>query len=349
MRHKYLDWLRVTCAVAVIANHVLSHYLNSFSFKGGMWTASMMLIHLQFFCIPAFFMISGALLIKPLDGMTYREYLKKRFLRIVIPFTVWSVIHWLIVCVWMQGKPLAVTEFIKLFLSNGICSQYWYVYATMILYLFLPFLGKLVTSLSRKQLWTLIAVMVIANLVLPYINEILKAFTKWKITNYNMSSIGAYLTYALIGYALHTMELPAKKDRYLMYAAGFGSWLLMNGLCWFNSDSKYSRALVEMKYPPACIMAVAVFLAFKVLCNKHPKLGESKIIGILSSESFTAYLAHMLCLRVLQVFWTQKKVVLLGSFRSAGIMLMEWIFAIVGSFGIAWLAHRLPKKISRLL
>ena len=69
-RHRHLDWLRVMSAFAVVAIHVLSHYLGGFALKSRMWTLTMLAKHVMHFCIPVFFMISGALLIRPLGEMT---------------------------------------------------------------------------------------------------------------------------------------------------------------------------------------------------------------------------------------------------------------------------------------
>ena len=348
-RYRYLDWLRTLSAFAVVAVHVLSHYLGGFTLKSPMWTLTMLLKHSTHFCIPAFFMISGVLLIKPLEKKTYKEYLKKRYLRICIPFVIWSVIHWLIITVLVQGNPFSVTELIRLFLSNGISSQYWYVYATLILYLFLPFIGTLVTSISRKQLRILIVVMITVNLLLPYANELLKIFTKWKITNYNMSSMGAYLTYALIGYALHTTKLPNKKTRYLIYSGGAGAWMLMNVLCWIASEKKYTGTFSETQYPLSLMLGIAVFVAVKAICEKRAEASNGTLIRILSTESYTAYLTHMLCLRLLQIPWKTAMVVSLEPYHAAGVMLAEWALGVIGCFGIAWIVHRLPKRISTIL
>ena len=346
-RYRHLDWLRVISAFAVVAIHVLAHYLGGFATRSMSWTVTMCAKHAMHFCIPAFFMISGALLIRPLGEMSYREYLKKRYLRIFVPFLVWSVIHWLVITVTVNGKTFSATGFFRLFLSNGVCSQYWYVYATLILYLFLPFIGSLVAVISRKQLKVLIAVMAVVNLGLPYLEEILKAFTKWKLTNYNMSSMGAYLTFALIGYALHTMKLPDVRKRYMIYGSGIAAWILMCALCWLNSADKYVDTLAKTQYPPACLMGIAAFVAVRTVCEKRQEKADSRIIRILSAESYTAYLTHMLCLRLLQIPWKTNYVVSLGGYRAAVVMLAEWILGLMGCFGIAWLVHKLPKKISK--
>ena len=349
MRHRYLDWLRVISAFAVVAVHVLTHYLSGFPLKGTEWTVTMIVKHATHFCIPVFFMITGALLIKHPGCTTYGEYLKKRFARIFLPFLIWSFVHWTVINVLVKGKPFSVPEFIKLFLCNGISSQYWYVYATLALYLFLPFIGILFAHLSEKQQKVLITVMVVVNVILPYINELLKYFTNWKITNYNMSSLGAYLSYALTGYALHKMELPRKKTRMLIYLGGAVSWVVMNILVWICSKEKYTGLFSETQFAPSFIMGIAVFIAFKAVCAKKEGPGPSRIVSILSTESYSAYLTHMLCLRLLQIVWPTRYIAALPPFRAAGIMLSEWILALIGCFGIAFLAHKLPKRISSIL
>ena len=184
-RYAHLDWMRVLCALGVIAVHVLSHYLGGFPIHSSRWTITMVLKHATHYQIPGFFMISGALLIRPLSDKSYGQYLKKRFMRICIPFLIWSFIHWMVVLVLCKGYNPSPLEYVRLLLCNGISAQYWYVYATLILYLLLPFLGELTVRLNWKQLRVLIAVMAFVNLILPFLNDLLKVVGNWKITIYN--------------------------------------------------------------------------------------------------------------------------------------------------------------------
>ena len=271
-RYSYLDWMRVLCALGVIAVHVLSHYLGGFPVRDSRWTLTMILKHATHYQIPGFFMISGALLIKPMGEMTYSQYLKKRFIRICVPFIFWSFVHWLVILVICKGHSKSLIEFVRLLLCNGISSQYWYVYATIVLYLLLPFVGELVTHLSQKDLRLLTAIMVFVNLLLPFFNDLLKATSSWKITIYNMSSIGAYLTFALIGYLLNTAPLPTRSQRIMIYSIALLSYLFMNISSYLLSSTKYINTFGETNYPLAGMMAVAVFIALKALCCEKMRL-----------------------------------------------------------------------------
>ena len=344
-RYSHLDWMRVLCALGVIGVHVLSHYLSSFPLHGSRWVWTMVLKHATHYQIPGFFMISGALLIRPLDAMSYGQYLKKRYARICVPFLIWSFVHWLVILVLVKGGSLNPIEFVRLLLCNGISSQYWYVYATLILYLLLPFLGELVARLDRRQLWTLIAVMAVINLLLPIVNDLLKAVSSWKFTLYSMGSMGAYLTFALVGYALNTAALPARRTRVMIYAAALLSYIVINISSYLLSETKYVNTFGETNYPLAGMMAVGVFVALRALCGRK---AAPRLISVLASDSYTAYLTHMMCLRLLQLYWTAKRVAVMPAPMAMGAMAAEFVLGAVGCFGIAWLAHRLP-RVSRWL
>ena len=345
-RYLYIEWLRVLSALAVVAIHVLTHYLGGFPLKSDRWVVTMILKHMTHFCIPTFFMISGALLLQPND-FSYGQFIKKRFTRILYPFLIWSFVHYIVILVSLNGASFSFVTFFNLSISNGVSSQYWYVYATLILYLLLPFMGKLIASLSREELKILIGIMVLINLILPFVKQLLNTFTDWTITTYNMASLGAYVTYAIIGYYLHTMEIPSNKTRFIVAVGGVLSFALICLLCWKVSVNKYDNTFGENKYPLACIMSVALFIVVRGICETR-NTENPKIISLLSTNSYTAYLTHMMYLRLIQAVLTTKYVVSLSKPLSGMAMLGEFVSACIACFGTAFLAHRIP-KISKYL
>lgn len=106
--------------------------------------------------VPLFVMISGALQlsapIRPLG-----EFYKKRYLRILIPFFIWSAIIYVLSCLVGKYPDIhslrdGVLYYIPYMLTNRINEAYWFVGLIVALYAITPFLQRALQACSRKEL-----------------------------------------------------------------------------------------------------------------------------------------------------------------------------------------------------
>lgn len=104
--------------------------------------------------VPLFVMLSGALL---LNGKVTPPFLflQHRLHRVLIPFTIWSVIlfllsmfkeHWVL-------DWLLVPKFFGLYLTTGVVGIYWFVYLILGLYLITPILKPYFVQASKSSLF----------------------------------------------------------------------------------------------------------------------------------------------------------------------------------------------------
>ena len=95
VEHRSIDWLdavRWLATIAVITIHVVAPYLYQYGQISIVnWNIYNVIDSLSRFAVPFFVMLSGALLLNRTISLV--DFLKKRFLRILIPFLFWSLIY----------------------------------------------------------------------------------------------------------------------------------------------------------------------------------------------------------------------------------------------------------------
>lgn len=171
--------------------------------------------------VPLFVMVTGALLL-PIK-LELSIFYRKRLLRILIPFVVWSLLYNLFP--WITGllglEPTVINDFFKcvepsqtlgdalhnvwmaLFNFSNFALQMWYVYLLVGLYLIMPFISTWLKHASSKEFTYFIAFWMV-TLFMPYLRQLvgpLWGVCSWNEfgTFYNFAGFSGYL---LLGYYL---------------------------------------------------------------------------------------------------------------------------------------------------
>src|SRR5699024_9905213 len=90
-RYQYIDVLNILaclCVVFMHCNGIVHSYENTRA-----WKESMIVETVAYWAVPVFFMISGATLLGYRDKYSTTVFLKKRMVKTVIPFVIWTVIN----------------------------------------------------------------------------------------------------------------------------------------------------------------------------------------------------------------------------------------------------------------
>ena len=92
----FADYMRVTATLAVILLHAAGDLLYSFDkndLLNSYWWTGNVIDSCVRWCVPVFVMLSGSLLLNPNKEEAIGEFLKKRMMRVLVPFVFWSVIY----------------------------------------------------------------------------------------------------------------------------------------------------------------------------------------------------------------------------------------------------------------
>ena len=166
-RETWIDWLRVAACFMVITVHCTEPF-----YIGG--DGSQILTKADAFwssffdsfvraCVPLFIVASSYLQF-PLHYST-GEFFRRRAVRILIPFAIWTAVYTLI---W--GEP--VQNFKSLLLNlNYSAGHLWFVYMLIGLYMIMPLLSPWAEKVGKKELQAYIGIWLFTTLI-PFIRDI---------------------------------------------------------------------------------------------------------------------------------------------------------------------------------
>lgn len=222
-RLEYMDVLRALACFLVVLTHSA---LPSETGTDGIWKYL-----ISFIASPAtqvFFAISGALLIKP--NIETGTFLKKRFLRLLPPVVVWSLIT-MVVYVLLGKKSLDEALWSVAWMPfQPVIGIYWFVYVIIGLYFLTPVLSAFVAKASKRSIEFYLLLWCI-TLLLPYLNIAeLPCWMKYQSDGsyyHPLIYFGGYAGYFLLGYYLKNYPIAIGWNR--RFVALAGGFLFVNG------------------------------------------------------------------------------------------------------------------------
>jgi surface polysaccharide O-acyltransferase-like enzyme len=270
-------------------------------------------------CVPLFVMLSGMLLlpVKQEIGSFY----KKRLMRVVFPFLIWSVLYNLFP--WFTGiigcEPAVITKFFVYagdnpsqalgdglksiamipFNFTALCTHMWYIYMLIGLYLFMPIFSAWIKDATDKQkrmylyMWGL-------TLFLPYAYQYVSNYIfgacpwngRFDLFYYFAGSngyllLGHYLSKGNDWSILKTVLISA-----LLFAIGYAVTYVGFGRT--VADPKSTEEQIELFFlyctPNVFLMTIAVFLLAQKIKLSSPFW--INIFASLTKYGFGIYMVH---------------------------------------------------------
>lgn len=279
-RTAYLDGVRVLAALFVVAVHVVEPVAMA-QIKGtprDFVFRAVVLIVLT--CNLLFFFISGALLL-PYRDETTGGYYKKRVLKILLPFALYSLFYLKVLCATQEGVlgwgGQAVLDFLGGTITMG--PHLWLIYKLLALYLLVPFYRLMMAKMPErmeKQLFVLIVAALAIRTGCEYFNFELG------ISLYLDSWLGLFLA----GHLLNR----AWMRKYDLCLVSGGILALVLSLWIYSFRADYLEIITNCSILEF-LMASAVFvtvLRMNGICARF-----SKILQILGKRSFSVLMVHL--------------------------------------------------------
>lgn len=205
-RNNNLSYLRALACIAVIIIHSVSIPAAGYSMQISQLQliASNTVVNLMMWSIPAFLMVSGALLLDPDRQLTYKKLWSKYILRIALIMLIFSLVYKLCDICWSESLSFSAAEVLdfipQLFEGSG-WQQMWYLYLLTGLYLLLPFYKMVAEKSSAADMKYFLAVQLVFLSLLP----VLKLFGIE--CGFYIQTFTIYLFYLFCGAALYTGKL----------------------------------------------------------------------------------------------------------------------------------------------
>jgi len=285
MRNQRLNWpdnLRSLAIIGVVFVHVSDearpHFIiDDLLFAGWARVA-----------VPIFIMLSGALILP--GKFDLFPFLKKRLLRVVVPFLFWCLVYCLVRYPFYHNGDtlLLVPDFIawsaKAFYSQAISPHFWYIYMLIGLYLFAPVIIKWVQHSQKRE---------IEYFLIVWLVTIIAA------TPFNLIYFSEYLGYMVLGYYL--LKWPPAISKGLLWPVFLLGWLITCLGTYFYSQK--AGAFQELFYNYLSINVILMTIPVFVILMKTKFTAPALLIRIrnfTSKYSYGIYLVHILVLNGLK-------------------------------------------------
>lgn len=291
----YFDVLNILACLCVIGMHCngIVHIFDG----SAVWAQSMVIETLAYWAVPVFFMLSGATMMDYRERYSTREYFKRRWRKVGTPFLFWTMAIGIIKYACGDLEWRGIRGLVEQILNCQLEPVYWFFVPLFMIYLCMPVLAALHTE--RKTLWYLVIMGAIFEGILPFLHN-------WQKIAYNSDlgfpMMGGYILYPILGYLIHTTEIPIKYRR-CIYAMGIlGAAVRYAYTCW---ASFREGALNQLTWGylnwPSLMLSVAVFVFVKYMSKKEyihiDRL--QKNISKLAQASFGIYLIHILIMNTI--------------------------------------------------
>lgn len=302
MEKKYnvcYDVLTIIACLMVVFFHmngIVYEYSNTIS-----WKISVIERFVVYSAIPIFFMLSGAKLMEYRSRYTTKEFIKKRLLRVGIPFLFWNVFYIFYQMILSPELSFdSVREFLSMFLNSDFQGRYWFFYPLFTVYAAIPVISLVLQVKNhRKYLWYAVYVAFALNWVLmPLCGLLGVRFNSYLL----MPVCGGYMMYALFGYLIST-EQWSRGKRVILYLLALASGVF--AVCYTikasNATGETQLYMASYNYFPSALTGAAIFVFVKNLFDKSfmQQGGKlTKFVRIVSGCCMGVWLTHSLAITV---------------------------------------------------
>jgi surface polysaccharide O-acyltransferase-like enzyme len=317
---RWVDLIRVVGAFLVVMVHV--------SYQGGgpVLISSYYSV-LSRIAVPLFFMVSGYLLLRKEEP--YGVFFRKRALKVLVPFLVWSVIYLL----WKKegfDQPFSiklVASYLLKILRGPRENHLWFFYALIGLYLFTPILRVFVARASLRDLYYFCGLWFVVVPVFSFVQE----FTPIRI-GFELYFVAGYSGYFVLGHLLGKFQYTRRQIYILAFL-----FLI------FSIGTTALAYLVKSEYFVSYLsMNIILMTAFAFILLREVQIGDrlNDFLVPLSRASFGIYLVHVIVLAELE------KLPFISSWFSAGSSVyMIPLLGLLGffvSFIVVAIIQRIP-------
>ncbi|NEO85394.1 MAG: acyltransferase family protein [Spirulina sp. SIO3F2] len=150
----WLDNTRILAIFAVVLLHVSGGVIVNSEWGSQAWWIGNIYNGFTRWCVPMFVMLSGALLLDSRKQESLTQFYRKRLSRILWPLLFWSVFFsgWAWARGMVKGEPVHLLTLLNNLLTGKPNDHLWFLFMILGLYLFTPFLRKVVAHSTHQEL-----------------------------------------------------------------------------------------------------------------------------------------------------------------------------------------------------
>ncbi|WP_299525542.1 acyltransferase [uncultured Methanobrevibacter sp.] len=333
-RIEYLDNLRFFAILGIIAFHISMLW-----YKPEVLGVSIVDIcaKLGKSGVPIFLMISGALLLKK-KQYSIKDFYKKRFPRVTIPFLFWIAIYIVSILYIHQMYSNLFYDIAKHFFDTYM----WYFYLIVGVYLALPFINDFINSRNLNDVKYFVILFILSSIFYfgcRYFN-----ISSFLDLRFFIGGIG----YLVLGYYLANVNIKSPNKTIILSLILLIICLVIKvkydnlAILDYINDALFLKSNLDISFLEIGLCS-SIFLIFRSMELK--KITTKKIIKkfvlSISKASYGMYLIHVVLFMFIKSWWTK----LPGSGTQ---ILIYYIGITLGLFLISWILTVILSKIPYL-
>jgi surface polysaccharide O-acyltransferase-like enzyme len=291
----WLDSARIIAIFAVVWLHVSSDVVNECSVGTWFWWFGNFYDSIVRWSVPLFVMISGALLLDVNKKEGLLLFYRKRIFRILYPLLFWSgfFVIWLFFKLQATGHEPSFVALMKNVLVGKPYYHMWFIYMLLSLYLFVPFLRKIVSLSSERDLIFLVAFL----FILAATNAIYVTIYPDNGPGLFIISFLPYLPYFIMGHLV--MQISIKPKRLVLFSGFVFSFLAtLFGYYFFSKADDLNIANYFYSYLSITVIPMSVCIMLLLKDLPIPIVNE-RITSTFSSLTLGVYFIHPIILEVI--------------------------------------------------
>lgn len=266
-RYPWIDVLYTIGIILVILGH--SHPSDWAVFSGTIFEK--IIIYIYTFHMPLFFFIAGFLFMNSnaIEKYGYVEWIKKKCIRLLVPYTVLSFIALVPKYYWEHNSFITFKELIKIiFIPRvGVWGHFWFIPVLLLCYAIFGFCRKIAVNENPKKMLYLTTLVSIAAYFFP-------VSTQW----FGISDLKTVCIYFCIGMIVNYFEIYKKRIRKL-FKGVCGIVLLF-----------VSVLLFRYWYDNILVMFIESVLMIIVCCCFAKLIEYNRMATWISEHNFTIYI-----------------------------------------------------------
>lgn len=311
-RELWIDYVKAVACLAVLTFHVIYGMQNAGLECGTFLSACKILCGI--FQIPVFMFASGYLFGKK-KITSYVKFEGRKLWNLGIPYVVFSVVYYVINVSFQASVNFSYSldNLLKIYITP--LAQYWYIFATILIFLVLPILEKLI-----QNEFMLLLFLLVWKLVNSY----------WlSVTNYDYF-FSQYAFYFYLGtlYSRHHKELTLKKEKTVTV---FVSLLLFLVLFFSMYFYEWGSAVVIKE---VFLAVLSIYLLTYFFETYEEKIGN-RLIRTVAKYSFQIYLLHTMATAATRIV-----LVKLGLVSQWPQFILGWLVGLSATIFVAFLCEK---------
>lgn len=289
-RNISIELLRILCCFLVVAIHVAPMHDAYMKLDVSYFEKieSLLIQSVVRMGLPVFFIISGIFILNDNKKVGIVGFYRKRLAGLLIPFFVFSAIHYFVAGYGMQDAAvpdLFHGYFVGLLSKTGIAVHFWFVYVMLGIYLVAPAFSVMYSGISERGAVIIFVTLVASKSYILYFS--------WLIPGLEIPNLPTWLTYFLLGGLIPRLPKVSFKWLLLAFSISFCLTCIMTYFQ-FSGLIKLYLAPFDSGVNMLLMSTLCCMLFYSMNISVSEKIKQ--ILCYIASLSYGVYLIHFLIL-----------------------------------------------------